>query len=80
MITMLSDQFYEFHCFKDTTIDAKNLIARVFEKNRRGEEKVITKIVCPFCFTLVAPQLLGSGRMSLQNFNRHLKLHRRRAN
>lgn len=67
-------QFINFHLLiQDVSIDDEKLISKVLEKNRRGQKKMITKIVCPFCFTSVAPQCRpGNKRLDLTNFNRHL--------
>ncbi|KAG4068646.1 hypothetical protein HA402_002337 [Bradysia odoriphaga] len=70
-------QKYTPTLLKDARIDDDKLITEVLERNRRGQKKMIQKIVCPFCFTSVAPQnRSGTRRWDITNFNRHLiKIH-----
>ncbi|KAJ6644236.1 hypothetical protein Bhyg_09203 [Pseudolycoriella hygida] len=64
------DYLQNVSVFEDT------LLCKVWETNRRGEEKLITKIVCPFCSSTIAPQYQSKGRRwYVTNFNKHLRKH-----
>ncbi|KAJ6644234.1 hypothetical protein Bhyg_09201, partial [Pseudolycoriella hygida] len=61
----------------------ENLVSKVWKKNRRGEKRIVSKILCPFCCSAITPQLRTNpqcratgSRWDITNFNRHLvKLH-----
>lgn len=63
---------------KDVIVNEANLISTVLETNSDGQQKIVKKIVCPFCFNCLAPQRRqATKRWDVTNFNRHLtKTHR----
>ncbi len=71
-------KFIFIFILQDKQIDDTKLITKVWDTNKRGVKRKMLKLVCPFCFSLLAPQRRpgtgrqGASRWDVTNFGRHL--------